>query len=245
MGSTLIRPVASNRKGIGVMLAFLKSVFGGSSQERRSSVLRQEPSISYEGLSFQDLLALSQSLPPKPEGKMLTALARRYYHIALYDNHIPQEQRDAALKLAEALTADLERAVASNPQSLAALRDATTFIVDNVRRNGYGSLAWKITEYSISNADTISYIMKSEHRDLLPDFLGIMPPDAVAAAKPHMVRQLVIQSGYETERAVFIVNNLVAEGDRTRARPDGISQKLDTFRPSNDLLKNPGSSNAL
>jgi hypothetical protein len=202
------------------MSEFFKSLFNRSSRRTEPSPPQQGSSISYEqleGMPFQEVLALVKSLPVNAQSRNLTAFVRRFYNIALYDNHVPQEHREAALKLAEALTADLEKALAANPEALAALKNANSQMIENTRRGGYGSLMWKLEEYSISGADTIPYVMKPEHRHLVPDFLEIIRPQTVAEAKHHWVRQLVLQSGYNSNNSVLILHGLAAKGDKGAA----------------------------
>jgi hypothetical protein len=205
------------------MAGFLKALFQGSSEKKpASSPPPQDLSMAYEqieGKPFEEVLALVQSMSKTTQARSgsITVLIRRFYRIALYDNHVPQEHRAAALKLAEALTADLEKAHSDNPDAVAQLKAAISQMVEEARRGGYGSLAWRLQEDSISAAGTVPYIMKPEYRPLIPDFLDFIGRDAVKNMKHHLVRQLVLQQNYNSYNAVIILHGLAAKGDKAAA----------------------------
>jgi hypothetical protein len=119
-------------------------------------------------------------------------LVHRLYNIALYDNHVPEEHRKIALRLAEALTADIEKALSGNPDALAALRKANNHMIENARLHGVGSLSWKIMEESISEADILPYVMRPEHRHLVPVYLEAIGEKTVSEFRKELVRQLVL-----------------------------------------------------
>lgn len=205
------------------MAGLFKSLFQVSSEKKPgSSPPPQDLSIAYEqieGKPFEEVLALAQSMSETTQAssESITALIRRFYRIALYDNHVPQEHRAAALKLAEALTADWEKAHSDNPDAVAHLKAAIRQMIEKARQGGFGSLAWRLQEDSISAADTIPYIMKPEYRHLIPDFFDFIGRDPVKNMKHHLVRQLVLQQNYNSYNAVIILHGLAARGDKAAA----------------------------
>ena len=56
--------------------------------------------------------------------------------------------------------------------------------------------------------------MKPEHRHLVPDFFAAMPPQLAAQIKRPSVRELVLQSDYNSGNAVLILHGLCAKGDK-------------------------------
>jgi len=195
----------------------IKSLFHKNSKSSDSSMAQESLSISYEqleGMSFDEVFSLLQSLLKLKRNAnvhSLISFIRRFYRIALYDNHVLPEHRETALKLAEVLTADVEAALSNSPEAVSALKNANASMVKDAQRMGYGSLAWKVQEYSIS--DVIAYAMKPEHRHLVPDFLEAMPPEHVAKTKRYYVRELVLQSSYDSRNAVLVLHGLCAKGD--------------------------------
>ena len=111
------------------------------------------------------------------QAKPAVAVMRRLYNIALYDNHVPQQDRDAALKLADALARDLETTFAANPQMLAELQKAIERTKDNASRWGCGSLVWMLNEHPMPAKQVVPFIMKPEHRRLVADYLETLSPD--------------------------------------------------------------------
>ena len=163
------------------------------------------------------MLKLVQSFPGTMQSNTLIALIQKFNTIALYDNHVPSAHRSAALKLAEALTTDLEKVLADKPEAIAALRHANDAMVEMARKGGYGSLRWKLEEDLIEGKDYIPYAMKPEHRHLVPDFLEILGPESVAGMKHHLVRQLIWQSDYSSNNAVAILHGVATKGDKAAA----------------------------
>jgi hypothetical protein len=232
-----------------VMSGFLKTVLSGISRRSGSSPCHDVLSIRHEQLqvmSFPKLLTIVKALPLNAPAQDIVALVRRSYNIALYDHHVPNEHREAALALAEALTADLEKGLAADPKALAALKDANNYTIENARQHGYGSLAWMLQEHSISNVDTIPYVMKPNYRHLVPDFLEIMRPQDMAMAKQHLVRQLIEQSEYNSNNSVLILHGLAAKGDAAMAAiltPDEYGALLnvsDNYAAGRDVLVSLG-----
>ena len=146
----------------------------------------------------------------------VAAVTRRLYQIALFDNRVPKEDREAALSLADALTEDLAAMLANQPDALAALRGIKPRMLDLARQGGCGSLIWRIEEFSISSADTIPYIMRPEHRHLVPDYFEALP-QLLASYKHFFVRELLLQSSYKSCNAVLILHGTVAKGDKAAA----------------------------
>jgi hypothetical protein len=202
------------------MAKFFKSLFRSNSDKPVPSPSHIDLSLTYqqiEHMPFPEIVELVQSLPTNTQFQSMTALARRFYELALYDNHVPQEHREAALKLAEATTADLEKGLAENPEALAALKTANSHLIENAQKGGVGSLIWRLQEYSISGGDTIPYVMKPEHRHLVPDFLETLEPQLLARTKHHLVRELILQRSYNINNAVLILHGLATKGDKAAA----------------------------
>ncbi len=196
------------------MRTFLKTLLGKKSPKAVASPPRSI--ISREALNlmaFPEVAELLMSLGPTPTYSEVSSLERRLYAIAVYDNHVPEEQRKAALQLSKALTEDFKKVFSGNEDAMAAHKVLLDIRIRNDRLMGYGSLAWQLAEYSISGADVIPYVMKPENRGLVEDFFTTVSPDALAVAKSECVRQLVLQSPYNTKNAVLILHGLVAKGD--------------------------------
>ncbi len=198
------------------MVGFLKAILGN-----RADATKQNPALTYEqieGMSFNELVALITPLAAKTSSFASSqAILRRLHQIALFDNHVPDEQRAASAKLAEVLAADMENSISNNPEGLAALKAAISQTHKLARQGGYGSLVWRLNEYPMSGAETIPYIMRPAHRNLVPDFLGIVGPEYVATVRRHMVRELILQASYNSRNSVLILHGLATKGDKAAA----------------------------
>jgi len=147
------------------------------------------------------------------QAKPAVAVMRRLYNIALYDNHVPQQDRDAALKLADALARDLETTFAANPQMLAELQKAIERTKDNASRWGCGSLVWMLNEHPMPAKQVVPFIMKPEHRRLVADYLETLSPDNRTNLRRFFAHQLVMQSDYASRNAVLVLHGLAVKGD--------------------------------
>jgi len=192
------------------MKRFFRSLFR-TNKERQATPSRSAASI--EQMSIEDILAYAASTELKTYAQC-SPLLQRLYNIALYDNHVLEQHREIALRLAETLTADVENALSENPDSLVAFRKANNYMIENARLWGVGSLSWKITEESISDADILPYAMRPEHRRLVPDYFAAVGEETVAKMRKEFVRQLILAGQYEAGNAVLILHGLIAKGDK-------------------------------
>jgi len=127
-------------------------------------------------MSFLDIVEHVRHLPKVMTAQHAGALTKRLYEIALYDHHVIEEHRKAALQLLGTVKHTLEASIADNPEALEAYRKANAFMEGNASRLGVGSLAWLIEEYQIPSDEIVSFIAKPEHRDLLNAFFTILNP---------------------------------------------------------------------
>jgi hypothetical protein len=192
------------------MKGLFRSLFRNSEKHKESIPSRSVESL--DRMSIEDILAYTTSTELKTTGQC-AHLLKRLYNIALYDNHVLDQHREIALKLAEALTKDVEKALSGNPDGLAALQKANNYMIENARLCGVGSLSWKITEESISAADTLPYVMRPEHRHLVPAYLEALGEKTVTEIRKELVRQLIFAGQYEAHNAVLILHGLVTKGD--------------------------------
>src|SRR5713226_7612031 len=110
------------------MPGFFRSLFRTSRETREPTPSRPLPPI--EQMSVDEISAYIQSkgdeLPARQCGKLIP----RLYNIALYDHHLPAQQRNFALKLAQALIADAEKGLSDNPAALSSLQAGIKIMVD-------------------------------------------------------------------------------------------------------------------
>lgn len=234
------------------MINFLKSLFRGS---QRPENLTQQPLPSVEQMSFEQILAHIVSLDGAMPIGLATSLVRRLYEIALYDHHVPIEQRKNAYQLLEGVKADLETTLAENPGALEAFRNANKHMEGNVRYIGVDSLAWTIKENNISDNQIVSFVMRPEHGHLLADFLVTLEPSVVESVKTQLIRELILSRRYDnTYNAVLILHGLAAKADSATVAlftPEELTALLgvpDDYKAGRNVLVNlellPAVSNA-
>src|SRR5271169_6201337 len=113
-----------------------------------------------------------------------TAVTRRLYEIALFDNHVPAEQRISALELLETVKWTVETGWQDNPRAIEAYRGANAAIEDRATRVGVGSLSWLIEENRIeSTEELIQFIALPEHALLLDTFYETVGAELAVALK--------------------------------------------------------------
>jgi hypothetical protein len=113
-----------------------------------------------------------------------TAVTQRLYEVALFDNHVPTEQRISALELLESVKRIVETGWKDHPNAIAAYEVANAAIEDRATRVGVGSLAWLIKENRIaSTEELIQFIALPEHAPLLDNFYETVGPEVAVALK--------------------------------------------------------------
>ena len=162
------------------MIKFIKSLLQGKSAESPPPV----PAV--ELMSFADLAKYIPQLPDFVTLKEGTALTKRLYEIALYDNRVEKEHRIGALKLLETLKATLESVL--TPEAVEQYRKANAYMEDNVRRLGIGSLAWLVEEQQVPKDDLIPFIARPEHSQLLEKYFSLLSPAVAEAVKAELER---------------------------------------------------------
>ncbi|WP_297504811.1 hypothetical protein [Ferrovum sp.] len=144
------------------------------------SLLHGKPSVNtppmpaVELMSFQDILEYVTQLPELMTIPQGTAITKRLYEIALYDNHVAKEDRTNALQLLETVKSSMESVM--SPESIDAYRKANAHMEGGVCRLGIGSLVWLINEHQISHEEIVPFIARPEHSQLREDFFTVLSP---------------------------------------------------------------------
>lgn len=197
------------------MAGFFRSLFRTGAKNKESTQSRPVPPI--EQMSVDEFLAYLKSLGETVSVKDYVRIFERLYDIALFDHHVPEPHRNAALQTAEILKAETEKLLSGHRDAWASLQTFNNSKFEIARLHGVGSLNWKIDEESVSAADTISYVMRPEHRHLVPDYFEAIGKETVLKVKNVVVRFLILAERYQTYNAVLILHGLAAKGDKATA----------------------------
>lgn len=193
------------------MIEFFRSLFG--SQQQMPSV---EKAV-IEEMTFDEIINFIKSKKESIHTKELINCLKRLYEIALWDNHVPDQKREMALQLIDAIMQDLEETLADKPDALVAIKEANNGMIENTRIIGYGSLSWKINEESIPSEDIVAYAMRPEHRHLVPNFLTAMGEENLKNCKREFVKQVILSEDYKGMNAVITMHGLAAKRDKAVA----------------------------
>lgn len=172
-----------------------------------------------EEMSLQEIIDFIKNVGPtltkgQKANDAWIDLTKRLYRIALYENHVSDQDRAAALLILESVKKTVEQAHEKSPQSLAAYRKANALMESEAKIYGLGSLAWKLKEHAVSNADMIPFVMRPEHGPWLANFLHMMSDKTLAQMKPLMVKQLVwTRRPHEISNAVLVLHGLACTAD--------------------------------
>ncbi|MGH8738094.1 MAG: hypothetical protein ACREVC_12110 [Burkholderiales bacterium] len=164
------------------MLKFIKSLLRGNSAQSAAPV----PDV--ELMSFPDIRDYVRQLPELITPQQATALTKRLYEIALYDNRIEKEQRIAALQLLDVLKSSVESVM--TPEFIEAYRQANAQMEEGVPRFGVGSLTWLIEENQIPNDEIVPFIARPEHTELLEDFFAALNAKTAEALRTQLRQYL-------------------------------------------------------
>lgn len=151
--------------------------------ERSPEIRNAVGTMSYPALErFVSGLQVDTPMP------ICTAVTRRLYEVALFENHVPTDQRISALELLETVKLIVETGWGDNPSAIATYRSANVETEDRAMRLGVGSLAWLIKENSIvSIEELIRFVTLPEHALLLDSFYETVGPEMAVALKAAIV----------------------------------------------------------
>lgn len=169
------------------MKNYFKSIFGRTAGDELL------PPTPIERMSFIEILEHVNALPDAITIQHGTALTKRLYEIALYDNNVPEEHRTGAAKLLETVKATVENVMHGNPQALAAYRSANAFMEENAHCFGIGSLGWLIEEHRVPPEQIVEFIANPEYRHLLDDFFSVLDQSVAEKVREELGQYLRAQ----------------------------------------------------
>lgn len=173
-----------------------------------------EPDKPFEQMAVQDVVAWISKLSDNAPFKLISACMLRLYDIAFFDHEVEAADRSLSIKLISSLKESICKQFESDAERLAAFQKATEFTEGRIAYTGVNSLPWLIEEHHVSNADTIPFILRPEHSVRLARFLEMMEAKVLQGAKPHMVRELVLQRhGRAYPNTVLHLHGIACRGD--------------------------------
>jgi hypothetical protein len=119
-----------------------------------------------------------------PSGAMVD-VTRRCIDIIYADESVTHEDRHVASVILEHVVKMVEKVFAQNPEALKAYQNAYTNHIQDGRRFGVGSLAWKISR--LQDNQKVSEIIDRNNAHLLADF----PKEQIAEARSECIRALI------------------------------------------------------
>src|SRR6476620_8467249 len=119
-----------------------------------------------------------------PSGAMVD-VTRRCIDIIYADESVTHEDRHVASVILEHVVKMVEKVFAQNPEALKAYQNAYTNHIQDGRRFGVGSLAWKISR--LQDNQKVSEIIGRNNAHLLADF----PKEQIAEARSECIRALI------------------------------------------------------
>jgi hypothetical protein len=173
-----------------------------------------EPSLDFGQMSVDELLSWVSTLPTTCVFQSIKDGLRRLYDIAYFEHGVAERDRAIAAQLVVTFLKTFEDAYANAPAELAALKRATEFTERGIATHGVNSLAWLMEDYGIPGTETIPFIMNPEYGNRLASFMETTDTRALQNAKPHMVRQLILQRHVRAyPNTVIHLHGLVCSGD--------------------------------
>jgi Zn-dependent protease with chaperone function len=182
-----------------------------------------------EEMSIQEICDNLNNMDDNVSVGFLSSMIKRLYEIAFYDHHTSDEDRELALKLLDPLKKDVEASLENNSEARQALQEANKFMEENVKYNGYGSLAWLLEENDIPKNKILDFIMLPEHEHLLPDFFDGPGKDSKNEIMSDWIVGLLNRKTYgEIANSVIELHGLARKND-TAARSIFSKSEFDGF----------------
>lgn len=144
---------------------------------------------------------------------LLIQVSRRLSDLAYYEPSIAHEQRESALRLAEAIDDDITAGLSNEPEKLEAYFDAVEFHRGNARHHGYGSLHWRMEERGIEGAGVIEFMALKEHAELLPAYLEMMEPDVIGQTRGALLQSMSVARAEDDEAPIAVLQRLAVTND--------------------------------
>jgi hypothetical protein len=165
-------------------------------------------------MSIGDTLIWASAVPSNVPFRAIKDGLLRLYDIAFFDHGVEAQDREKAVRLIVGIKKAVEDGFASAPTELAAFKSAAEFTEHQIETKGVNSLAWLLEEQHIVATDTIPFVMKPEHGSKLKVFIGMLDAKMIQDAKPHMVRELILQRhGRAYPNTILHLHALVCHGD--------------------------------
>jgi hypothetical protein len=183
-------------------MSFFLRLFGGPKPPQR-----------IDEMTLEELFALLKANGSGARADDTIAIFRRLTHLALFEQGIPDHERNMALEIATALHSDIEAALAGDQAALEAFQDAADFHLNQARHFGYGSLQWRLQEQQIEADQLIEYIARPEHAELLPNFLEMMEPSDIAGLRAALLSEMGRLRSIDDEATVDTLSRLAISAD--------------------------------
>jgi hypothetical protein len=146
-----------------------------------------------------------------PQFATFSALHRRMYWFAWFENAIELKERSEALEYLKVI-GDLVRA-GLDEKGKAAWSDLEAHLAESVRQRGFGSLAWEIEEKRIK--DLHHFLLEPKNGPRLRSYLDCAYPDRIPnEVKTVLVRELLRTRAYgKIDNAVLELHGLATRKD--------------------------------
>nr|WP_166178543.1 hypothetical protein [Altererythrobacter segetis] len=184
-------------------MSFFLRLFGSSGQ----------PPRRIDEMTLEELFALLKATSGEAKAVDTIGIFRRLTQLALFEQGIPDQERNAALEIATALHSDIETSLAHDPEALEAFQEAADFHLNQARHFGYGSLQWRLQKQKIEANQLIEFIARPDHAELLPDFLEMMEPSDIAEFRAALLGQMGNLRSRDGEDTVDTLSRLAINGD--------------------------------
>lgn len=140
-------------------------------------------------MSFAEISRYLNEMSISVPMPVYSALTQRLYEIALYDHHVPVEQRREALEYLDTVKAIVESGFKEKPDALTYYRAGNREMEDGARKCGIGTLAWLIEENGISSDDElVRFLARPESGPLLEEYFATLGPELATQLKQEVER---------------------------------------------------------
>lgn len=173
-------------------MGMFSKLFGKAPDSENAAEISDSSRMNaFAGLTFEDAVTRFKGMGASVDIRVLYALWKRMYEIALLDHHVPDAVREQAFGLAEAVESDLNKgAETQDPKAREAMAEAVGNWKGTVKYVGYGSLHWLAEEQAVPSEKLVEFMMKPEHGRLLANALVVVE-STLPSVRPELVRELV------------------------------------------------------
>lgn len=139
---------------------------------------------------------------------------RRLIDIGLFEHGYTDEDREIAVKMADAVKTDIIKACEDRPGAVEAFHEASEYHIGQAKYYGYGSLHWITEETGIGADKLVEFVVQPQFAKLLPDYLAMQSDETLQQIRFEFVKAIIASRREHSDQTdLQVLFELVSNAD--------------------------------